>query len=858
MRLNLNTMISEARSNPEKNEKKFIADLLAPYKDDPDIYITYTAVDKIGLNPNNRYNTPLGIYCYPIKETYRLFVDDEIPYASDRDNVWVLRKKPGIKFLDDMQEYSSKDFDDDIEKLIKIVPDVKMDDFVTEAKDSARVKSPFGIFWQIIRLLSTTEAERINKRSHSLEEANNNKHHMGSTPNAKKWMTTTSLDDNSKISVTPMSLWNSYFRKLGYYGVADKHGQGIIHSSEPTQAVFFSTKGFDVVDKFLNYKMKGLHTTPIKHLSPRMRHQRLEHKLNRGILLEPQELQYATPEQKDRYLDITENHAENELYELPWEYAQSFSSRQLERYVNIIVKNGSAIYVPELFKLIPHEQILEYLNSVHYSDGVLPGSILNLVPQPIFEVYINSRIAGDSISKSFIRYLNPDELDGDKRKYIANTMGNAGISSASRFIPYMDSEIKNKFVDTLVSDGFGYKLLGSMDTIKILSKEQQIGIANKKDVFSDMSATTLNALDPEAAAIIISKCSGYIYDLESLNPKYLSQVINMSMDRKIRIAPMLYSHMSDDQIIRYVNWLIDTSALSICRLYNDFPSEKRDLIISAELDRLGYNTFDVFRNYANDEQQLQTLNWTKANPDNGYWYELKDYLNVARPEVVKKFYAMHSDVSLKPEEPAVTPVNFKQQESVSNTEFDDMFPEAVFTSADLDMDKMYELFSADYLQQTGKTWTKDKFISRASAWLFYGRPDGAIAIRKQSSGYVKLVGAAGSMRGKYQGIHELMAQNLPVWGFVSGNIAGMSQKVGFIVPQPYLVKLLLKFIDKSVFGDTPFIVNNDGSITITYHDVGEATKYFIGTKAYFSKLLVDSGSRLPNMVMNIIKGLIHK
>jgi hypothetical protein len=42
--------------------KVFYIDALEQYKDDPNIFITYSDVMKVGINPRSYYDTPIGIY----------------------------------------------------------------------------------------------------------------------------------------------------------------------------------------------------------------------------------------------------------------------------------------------------------------------------------------------------------------------------------------------------------------------------------------------------------------------------------------------------------------------------------------------------------------------------------------------------------------------------------------------------------------------------------------------------------------------------------------------------------------------------------------------------------------------------
>ena len=93
--------ISEARRNPDKNPKISLVQALEPYKDKPDYFISFTdgfrskakmdyedikspPLPKLGINPKTKYDTPAGIYAYPLKEMWKAIKDDSIPFASDR------------------------------------------------------------------------------------------------------------------------------------------------------------------------------------------------------------------------------------------------------------------------------------------------------------------------------------------------------------------------------------------------------------------------------------------------------------------------------------------------------------------------------------------------------------------------------------------------------------------------------------------------------------------------------------------------------------------------------------------------------------------------------------------------------
>jgi hypothetical protein len=170
-------------------------------------------------------------------------------------------------------------------------------------------------------------------------------------------------------------------------------------------------------------------------------------------------------------------------------------------------------------------------------------------------------------------------------------------------------------------------------------------------------------------------------------------------------------------------------------------------------------------------------------------------------------------------------------------------------SLNIDLHHAYELFSKTYQKSTGSAWTYQKFMSRARNWEFLGDEFGYVAFRRQRSGMVKLVGVAGNIRSIRNGVIELLEQNHPTWGMISKNMVPMAVKLGFINPPAFLMKIMLKMIPKSVFGDVDFDINNDGSITLKYSDVGDATKYFIANKEYFKHMLVEMKDKSSDLAM---------
>lgn len=184
---------------------------LTKYKNSPDIYITYTDVDKLGINPNPiDKTTPLGIYAYRLIDVFDAAMARNLPF-SYRKYIQVFEGSGNIL---DLSQYT--DYEEDLLKLSDLYgkkpffinEDSLMDFFIrNEQHDHA------SSIWSVTRVLS----RRIAILSHRPQHV----------------------------------VWNSVWRSLGYSGVLDI-GAGIIHKLEESQAVFFSKTHCQVVDVLRN------------------------------------------------------------------------------------------------------------------------------------------------------------------------------------------------------------------------------------------------------------------------------------------------------------------------------------------------------------------------------------------------------------------------------------------------------------------------------------------------------------------------------------------------------------------------------------------------------------------------------
>ena len=184
--------------------------VLNEYEASGNNFVHFSFVPKLGVYPNNTWDTPTGFYSYPLK--YAQISD----FATERPYAVIFKVKPGANVLR-VSQYGESDLQRDLSKLRSIFPlsEVLWDDLVRESMEEAPSSSPSMKIWRITRKLSETQGGRF----------------------VHKWTTI---------------LWKT----LGYDGVYDDRGYGVIHENEPYQAVFFNIKALDLKDLLQLYSIK--------------------------------------------------------------------------------------------------------------------------------------------------------------------------------------------------------------------------------------------------------------------------------------------------------------------------------------------------------------------------------------------------------------------------------------------------------------------------------------------------------------------------------------------------------------------------------------------------------------------------
>jgi hypothetical protein len=122
-------LIDDVLTEARRSEKITAHDVLAKYANDPNVFISYInaissdgkLIPKIGINPKSHYNTPLGVYTYPLKPFWIDLQENltNVPFGGRNPYIAVIRvNNKGGKFIHNMvADYDETKFEEDLNKL---------------------------------------------------------------------------------------------------------------------------------------------------------------------------------------------------------------------------------------------------------------------------------------------------------------------------------------------------------------------------------------------------------------------------------------------------------------------------------------------------------------------------------------------------------------------------------------------------------------------------------------------------------------------------------------------------------------------------------------------------------------------
>jgi hypothetical protein len=207
-------LILEARRNPEQNPRMSAMQQLQKINHDyygQGVYVRFVDDPKLGLKVNSEWDTPLGLCAYPIK--YVIQMSMKVPFGRERQYmiVFTVPRQPGILYTDDDSKIDS--FEYNIKNALKAVfktdklPEKNTGQIRMSGAADLSIKAGWYYMYHCIKKLMFSQ---------------------------KAWK--------------PEGLMaRKVLMSAGYdIGVVD-NGLGVIHSSEPYQAVFFNTKDLKLI-----------------------------------------------------------------------------------------------------------------------------------------------------------------------------------------------------------------------------------------------------------------------------------------------------------------------------------------------------------------------------------------------------------------------------------------------------------------------------------------------------------------------------------------------------------------------------------------------------------------------------------
>jgi hypothetical protein len=192
-------------------EQKDFRAILQKYEQVPDVmfsfrdYLSNKSLNVnpgIGINPKSRYNTPNGIYGYPLKETLEKVKNNALEFASDRPIMVVYKPKNNVPVTRN-SSFTEDDLTEKIKMLQKLtlLTEEQLRNIIETQIYDGYKKTPLQTLWSLTRYLTG---------------ANKNK-------------------------------WAKMLVDINLPIIIDDLGTGLIHKAEPIQCVVFGRSYVDVI-----------------------------------------------------------------------------------------------------------------------------------------------------------------------------------------------------------------------------------------------------------------------------------------------------------------------------------------------------------------------------------------------------------------------------------------------------------------------------------------------------------------------------------------------------------------------------------------------------------------------------------
>ncbi|MCB1711113.1 MAG: hypothetical protein KDH96_01105 [Candidatus Riesia sp.] len=362
-------VLVEARKNPDLNTKTNLLDnftKISKTYDTSKLFVSFMNINKKGINVFSKYNTPVGLYCYPFNYVFSLL----------QKNLISQKARP---FPVDNVEYI---------KVFLLNNDanvMKSDDQLSDHQ-----------YQTISKLLDVTDI-------HSLTDLLQAFRHL-------------------KFSFLSNKQKTSILRKLKIDGIID-NGKGLIHPNEPEQAVFLNTTILSTVDVFSEDRKNTLKQMNIQNFSPSNFLNFITQWSNNSTI----ETEYIL--KMEKWFEKASRKQQYDLYKneiisiLVQSYARFYDSRMLPIFYAAFIENDNLSGIRDstkelITKYDPLIEIIKRKNITLFDDFILlnkNSSLDNIIEK--LKVYVKSVKIGimsrdlfKKFIKSIIFWFNNNEL----------------------------------------------------------------------------------------------------------------------------------------------------------------------------------------------------------------------------------------------------------------------------------------------------------------------------------------------------------------------------------------------------------------------------------------------------------------
>jgi len=501
--------VTELRKNPDQNPKvtvnsELAAELARSLKntgDTSNLFVSFTSIDKLGINPMSKYQTPLGIYSYPADYVERKIGINKpmsnLPFAGDSPYATIFKSKGNIINLPEMSAAEANEYYEKIANLWskksgkpwKTSVD-EIESIINDASSKAKFSNDVGgRFWYVTMKVS----ELIGKVASEKEN----------------W---DEFDNNLNKTSHPIA-WNNLFRSIGIAGCIDT-GVGIIHTSEKAQAVFFDIGAINVIKRVynkLNYipdtlaqsKIQGLdtknyHTKQYKKFRTMDVKSQIEAVLNDPNLIRfmpnpPDDLKYKVVEKRPSVIGFMKNPSDDLKYRaVELNPSVVFSIKKLSEKLLLfaIEKDSNIIKAFAKNGIRPSESIQRL---VLEKSGHLLSYIVDAGVMPSEEIQRLAMSKGGSISSIIEAGLTPSE-----------TVQQIYVSRTGSVIDILNAKIKpSETVQRIAASRFGRSIVSIISAgIKPSEAVQQLAVTNDPKIIVNIIHAKIKPSDAVQIAAI--------------------------------------------------------------------------------------------------------------------------------------------------------------------------------------------------------------------------------------------------------------------------------------------------------------------------------------------------------------------